>query len=181
MKSKEEKISELFFDNPTKQFHFEEIIKEAGIARSKADRWLKQFVKEGIIRRVKERGKMPFYISNHENASYRNKKKLFAFNKLYESGLLNHLSMLKAKTVILFGSFARSDWHKESDIDLFLYGNPEGLKIAEYETKLHRDIQLFICQSKQELNKLGEGLMKNIIKGNIIKGDIDFVKVGINA
>jgi len=28
---------------------------------------------------------------------------------------------------------------------------------------------------------MGEGLIRNIIKGNLIKGDIDFVKVGINA
>src|SRR3989344_1507993 len=178
MQSKEKVLLELFFDNPTREWHFEEIIKEAKTARSKADRWLKKFIKEGLIKRLKEKGRMPYYISNHDSSSYRNKKKIFALNNLYDSGFLNHLSSLpEAKTVILFGSFARSDWYKGSDVDLFIYGKTNGLKIAMYEMKLHREIQLFTCNSQKELIKLGEGLIRNIIKGNLIKGDIEFVKV----
>jgi len=182
MKSKEKKVMELFFENPTKEWHFEEILKEAKITRSKANGWLKKFIKNGLIKRTKEKGKMPYYVSNYESPSYKNRKRLFALNKLYSSGFLDHLSSLqKAKTVILFGSFARSDWHKNSDIDIFIYGEPEGLKLAKYEMKLHRGIQIFICHNQKKLHKFGEGLIRNIIKGNLIKGDLDFIKVGINA
>ena len=89
--------------------------------------------------------------------------------------------MPKARTVIIFGSFARSDWYSGSDIDLFIYGESEGLKLAEYELRLNRDIQVFACNKKEDLRKFGEGLIKNIIKGNIVKGDLDFVSVRINA
>ena len=182
MESKEEKILQLFFENPTKEWHFEEILKEAKIGRSKAYGWLIKFIKEGLIKRIKTNGKMPYYLSNHDMPAYRNMKKIFALNALYQTGLLNDLcSLNKAKTVILFGSFARSDWYKNSDIDIFIYGNPEGLKIADYERKLHRNIQLFICNNAKELSKLGTGLIKNIIKGNLIKGDLDFVTVDVNA
>lgn len=182
MESKEEQVMELFFENPTREWHFEEVVKEAGIARSKADSWLKSFIKGGLIKRVKRKGKMPYYVSEYASPKYKNKKKIFALTKLYESGLLNHLSSLSsAQTVILFGSFSRSDWYRNSDIDVFIYGDPEGLKLVEYELKLHRDIQLFVCQNKVELAKLGEGLVRNILKGNLIKGDLDFVEVGIHA
>lgn len=182
MKSKENDMLELFFDNPTKEWHFEEILKEAKIARSKATGWLKQFTKEGIIHRIKEKGKMPYYMSDHNSAGYQNKKRIFALNRLYESGLLNHLAGLKkAKAVILFGSFSRWDWYKGSDIDIFIYGSPQGLSTAKYELALHRDIQLFICENKKDLKKLGSGLVKNIVKGNLLKGDLDFVKVDANA
>lgn len=182
MRSKENKVMELFFENPTREWHFEEILKEAKIARSKADTWLKRFIKNRLVKRIKERGKMPYYISNYKSTEYKNKKKIFALNKLYESGLLNHFdSLQKAKTIILFGSFSRSDWHKNSDVDIFIYGDPEGLRIVDYELKLHRNIQLFICQNKKELAKLGNGLIRNIIKGNLIKGNLDFVEVGISA
>ena len=101
---------------------------------------------------------------------------------LYESGFLNHLgSLKKAETIILFGSFSRSDWYKNSDIDLFIYGDPTGLKIANYELKLQREIQMFVCKDKEELEKLGVGLLKRIIKGKIIKGGLDFINVNINA
>ncbi|MCK5283291.1 MAG: nucleotidyltransferase domain-containing protein [Nanoarchaeota archaeon] len=173
---------ELFFENPTREWHFEEIVKEAKIARSKADNWLKKFAKDRLIKKIKKKMKMPHYISNYNSAEYKYNKKIFALTKLYESGLLNHLGSLeKAKTIILFGSFSRSDWYKNSDVDIFIYGDPDGLKIANYELKLHRDIQLFICQNKEELTKLGEGLIRNIIKGNIIKGNLDFIEVGISA
>lgn len=173
MESKEENILELFFDNPSREWHFEEVLKEAKIARSKATKWLKKFVKQQLIKRVKEKGKMPYYIGNYESPVYKNKKKIFALQKLYDSGLLNHLSSLKkAKTVIIFGSFSRSDWYKNSDIDVFIYGDPEGLNIGKFEAMLHRDIQLFIGEDKKKLKSFGPGLLRNIIKGNIIKGDI---------
>ncbi len=182
MESKEESVLELFFNEPTREWHFEEIVREAKITRSKADRWLKQFIKDGIIRRIKELGKMPYYVSNCELPPYKNRKRLFALNKLYASGFLNHLmSLPKARTVIIFGSFARSDWYNGSDIDLFIYGETEGLKLVKYEIKLNRDIQVFACSKKEELHKFGEGLIRNIIKGSIVKGDIDFVRVGVNA
>lgn len=182
MQSKEEAVMKIFFECPTREWHFEEIIKSTKIARSKADSWLKKFIRKGLIRRIKERGKMPYYIGNYSSPEYKNKKKIFALTRLHESGFLNHLgSLCKAKVIILFGSFSRSDWHKDSDIDIFLYGDPEGIKLAEYELKLHRNIQLFICQTKKDLMKLGEGLIRNIIKGNIIKGNLDFIKVNIDA
>ena len=173
---------ELFFENPTKEWHFEEVVKEVKIARSKADIWLKKFIKKKLIKKIKKRGKMPYYISNYDSLEYKNKKRIFAFNKLYESGLLSHLGGLqKAETVIIFGSFSRSDWYEDSDVDVFIYGNPEGLKIVNYELKLHKNIQLFICQNKEELSKLGKGLIRNILKGNLIKGNLDFVEVNVNA
>ena len=182
MRSKEGRVLELFFDYPTREWHFEELLREAKITRSKMVRWLKKFIREGFVRRFKEKGRMPYYAGNCESPSYRNKKKLFALGKLYESGLLDHLAALKkARAVIIFGSFARSDWHKDSDIDIFIYGNPEGLKISEYEIKLHRDLQLFICETRDELMHLGVGFIRNVIKGNLLKGNLGFIEVNINA
>ena len=182
MLSKAENILSLFFNEPTKEWHFEKIIEESKITRSKADRWLKQFIEEGLIRKIKKQGHMPYYIGSYLSPPYKNRKRLFALNTLYKSGFLNHLASLqKARTVIIFGSFARSDWYSKSDIDLFIYGGTEGLKLAEYEMKLNRDIQVFACAKKEDLRKFGEGLIRNIIKGNMVKGDIDFVSVGINA
>ncbi|MFH0978734.1 MAG: nucleotidyltransferase domain-containing protein [Candidatus Woesearchaeota archaeon] len=182
MESKENNVLELFFNEPTREWHFEEILKEARIARSKALGWLRLFTKEDIIKRIKKKGKMPFYTANFISNNYRNLKMIFARTKFYESGFLNHLQTLdNVKTVILFGSFARSDWYKNSDIDIFIYGDPKNLKIAPYEIKLNHNIQLFICKNSEELEKYGAGLIRNIIKGDLIKGDIDFLRVEVNA
>ena len=93
--SKEDRVTELFLDNPTKHWHFEEIMRISGVSRGKTGKWLSRLTKEGIITRTKKQGEMPYYTGNHETPRYRNKKKLYAQTKLYESGLLDHLAGLK--------------------------------------------------------------------------------------
>ena len=172
-RSKEIKILKLFFEEPTKQWRFKDIKEKVSIADSKLAEWMKKFVKKKIIIKTKRKGHMPFYTANHQETTYRFRKKIFAQNQLFNSGLLKHLSGLKkSKTVILYGSFNRSDWYKDSDIDIFIYGNPEGLKLSKYETKLHRNIQLINAKNKKELEKLNPKLLRNILRGQIIIGDL---------
>jgi predicted nucleotidyltransferase len=181
-KSREEDILELFFDYPTKHWHFKDIKEKINIADNKISRWLKKFRKEKLIKRIHPKHKMPYYIGNYEGPNYQNKKRIFALKKLYESGLLNHLLSLKdIKTAIIFGSINRWDWYKESDIDIFLYGNDDNFEQGRYEMILGREIQLFNCRNKDGLKKFNKGLMKNIVKGNIIKGNLDFLEVKANA
>lgn len=178
MHSKEEKLLELFFNFPTREWHFEELVKKSAMARSKVAQWLQRFLKEGLIQRTKEKKKMPFYLGDYASPAYQQKKKLFAFQKLYESGFLQHLSSLKKiKTVVIFGSFSRADWMAKSDIDLFLYGNPEGLHLAKYELFLHRDIQPFICKSEEDLQKVEPAFLKSVLRGHWVKGAPHFVEV----
>ena len=182
MQSKENQVWRLFFNNPTKEWHFEEIVREAKCTRGKVYQWLMCLVKNGLITRFKPERKMPYYVSNYNSSKYKTRKKLFAFEELYMSGFLEHLNALpKAKSVIIFGSFVRSDWYSESDIDLFIYGDSDGLKISNYELKLHRDIQVFICKTEEDLKRFGASLIKNIIRGSLIKGGLDFVRVELNA
>ena len=173
MKSKENAILELFFNHPTKQWYFKDLEKEIKIAQSKLDKWLKKLVKEKIILRIKKEGKRPYYVGNYDSPEYQQKKRIFGLNHLYESGLLNYLSSLKkVESIILFGSFSRSDWYKKSDIDIFVYGKTKKIPIGKFEQDLHRDIQLFVGSKKQDLIKMGPGLLRSIIKGILIKGDI---------
>lgn len=180
-KSKEDQILELFYNEPTKNWHFKEIKEGVVIADNKLSDWLKRFKSEGLIRRIKEKGRMPYYISDYETPNYQNKKRLFALEQFYKSGFLNHLCTIEAETVILFGSFTRWDWHSKSDIDLFIYGDDSKLDLAGYQKRLKREIQLFNAKNEQEIKKIGGELMKNIIKGYLVKGDINFLEVKSNG
>lgn len=182
MKSKEEKILELFFENPTREWHFEELVKEAKLARSKLDAWLKKFRKEGLIKRIKEKGKMPYYTAQYDSPAYVSAKKMFALEKLHSSGFLRHLLSLKeAETIIIFGSIIRGDWHKDSDIDLFVYGNADDLQLGKYWIKLDREIQFFGCKNEEELKKYSPALLKNILNGYTVKGSIPHLEVKAGA
>ena len=99
--------------------------------------------------------------------------------QLHKSGLIPKLLSLKtAKTIILFGSIVKGDWYKDSDIDIFVLGNISNFDKNIYELKLKKNIGLTVFQNKEEIKEVKTGLMKNIINGYIIKGQIqDIAKV----
>ena len=177
MKSKEDNLLEQFFNEPTRHWRFKEL-RSVGLVDNKISRWLKRFAAEQLIQKITPKGKLPFYVGNYEHPNYQNRKRLYMQQKLYESGFLNHLASLKgAKTVIIFGSMARGDWHKESDIDLFILGSDDDLEQSVFERKLGRTIQVFRSNDGKGLNKFKNALLLSIVKGDIVKGDVDFLDV----
>lgn len=180
MKSKKDRILELFFYKP-KRWHFEELRKTIQIGKPQLARWLRVLQREGIIRRVKPKGKMPYYVHNFEDARFRNRKKMFAQKKLAESGLLDHLASLPGtRVVIIFGSFSRWDWYEGSDIDIFIYGDDRAFEAGKYELRLRHDIETFTAKSAQELKRM-ELLLPSILSGEFIKGSIQDLGVEIHA
>jgi len=178
--SKEENILELFYNEPTKHWHFSQIVKSAKVSERAASHWLNKLIKMKIIKRHKPKGKMPYFIANYSNQEYLIKKKLFAQEKLYRGGLLNYLSSLGG-TIVLFGSMTRGDWHKNSDIDIFIYGNKQKLNLSKFEKALNRDIQVFSYENRNDLKRVSREMIKDILRGDIIKGDLDFLEVKASA
>ncbi len=176
--NKGELVLALFFNEPTKHWHFEEILRNTGISRPQAVFWLRRFVKEGLVKRIKVKGKMPYYVGNYENVIYQARKRLFALNEFEKKGFLSHLTSLpKARAVILFGSMSRWDWNKDSDIDIFVYGDPEGFDKGAFRAKLGREIEIFICRDQEDVQRFKPAFLRNILEGYLIKGGLNFVQV----
>ena len=177
--SKEDKVLKLILENsPLRKWHFEEIVKEAEVTRAVANKWLKKYVKKGMLKKVKEKGRFPYLTAGSANIMYACLKRMYALEQLHHSGLIPKLlSLRNAKTVILFGSMIKGDWYKDSDIDIFIYGNASFDK-STYEQKLGRKIELHVFHDRSEVQKVKTGLIKNIINGYVIKGHIqDFAEV----
>ena len=167
--SKEKEVLELFFNYPSKHWHFFDIVDHANISKPQANHWLKKFTEEKTILHKKPKGKMPYFIANHESTEYRNKKRMHGLNYLNESGLLNALYNSDAKVIIIFGSFSRSDWYNESDIDIFVLG-----RINEFTyPKVSRELQFHEFEDIKDLKRIKSRLMKNVINGYLVKGDIN--------
>ena len=175
--NKEENILTLFYNEPTKHWHFEALLKAAKISRPQATKWLKQFIKRKLIKRIKNKAEMPYYISL-ESPEYKAAKRVYALQQFEKSGFLAHLiSLPKAKTVIIFGSMVRGDWYTDSDIDVFIYGDAEGLHAFDYELKLKREVQIFECETKDDVQRYKPGFLRNISEGYLIKGELNFITV----
>src|SRR3989344_1991484 len=172
--SKEENILRLILENsPLKEWHFEEAVREAKITKVVANKWTKKYVKEGLLHHVKKRGKFPYFTVGNNNPVYYSLKRVYALEQLHKSGLIPKLLSLKtAKTIILFGSIVKGDWYKDSDIDIFVFGDISGFDKKLYELTLQKNIELHIFQNKEEIKKVRTGLIKNVINGYVIKGQI---------
>ena len=171
LKSKEENIVNLFYNESAKQWHFTEIVQQAKISKKQASLWLRKLTKESVIAHVKPKGKMPYFKANFNNPHYQDRKRLYSLALFYRSGLL--INLQNARTVIIFGSFSRYDWHSNSDVDLFIYGKNKGLDTKTYKRRLKRDISIFTYSSLAEMRSIRSGLMKNIIDGYVVKGSIN--------
>jgi predicted nucleotidyltransferase len=176
-------LKPLFFQNPLQHWHFKDIIKASGLSRERVNFYLRGLLKEQFILRKKPKRKQPYYQSKTQNSSFRLEKRLYGLSLLQESGLFEHLSSSsEIKTAILFGSFARGDWGKSSDIDLFVYGQDEALDKGKFELKLHRELQIFSFKSAAEIKrKVSPALLSNIAKGFNIKGTLEPLKVSVHA
>ncbi|MEK6809175.1 MAG: nucleotidyltransferase domain-containing protein [Nanoarchaeota archaeon] len=177
------KIKEFFFNETLRRWHFEALLQESGLSRERVNHFLKELLKEKLIMRVKKKGKMPYYLANRDLAKFRSEKRLYGLTMLEQSGLFEKLNSCKGiKTAILFGSFARGDWSKSSDIDLFIYGDDTEFEKGLYEQKLHRDIQIFAYQTTAVLKKeLDQTVIPNIAKGFFITESAEPFEVKIHA
>ena len=172
--SKEDNVLRLILENsPLREWHFEEIVREARVTKAVANKWLKKYIKGKLLTRIKEMGRFPYLTAGSNNPVYYSLKRVYALEQLHRCGLIPKLLSLKdAKAVILFGSMVRGDWYKDSDVDIFVFGDFTDFDKKLYEFKLNRNIELHVFRSRKEIKEVKTGLMDNIINGYVIKGRI---------
>lgn len=178
--SKEENVLKLILENsPLKEWHFKDIVKEAKVTKSVANKWLKKYVQEKLLKKVKKNKEFPFFTVGNKNHTYYSLKRVYALEQLHKSGLISKLlSLNNAKTIIIFGSIIKGDWYKDSDIDIFILGDTLNFDKNKYEHRLNKHIELHVFEDKKEIKGIQTGLIKNIINGYILKGQIqDIAKV----
>ncbi|MBU0614659.1 MAG: nucleotidyltransferase domain-containing protein [Nanoarchaeota archaeon] len=183
MKDIKNEIKKIFFLESLRRWHFKDICMETGLSRERVNFGLKQLVKEAIIIRTKPKGKMPYYTANRDTQRFRDEKSMFGLNMLDSSGLFECLNSDEGiKTAILFGSFARGDWNKSSDVDIFIYGKADDFEKGRIESQLKREIEIFGYRKPEEIKReLDHKLIPNIIKGFNIKGSLEPFEVRVNV
>lgn len=126
------KILDVFIKDPFKEIHLREIARLSKVSLNNVDNSMRLFVKDGIFKR-REVSNMVFFKPNLENETllkifeyiemekknryYERNKKIARLLQKYTEGIVT-LSDKKIQLVILFGSVARGEWDKGSDIDI---------------------------------------------------------------
>jgi len=162
-------ILNIFFENPTKDFHIRGIARELNMPKTTASYHIHNLLEKNIIVKQEE-GVFPSFRADETSETYRFHKKQEFLKKLVESGLIDYIEeQARPKCIVLFGSFAKAEYDKNSDIDLFVQAKNIKLDISKFERKLKHKINVLF---EENLSKLSKELLNNIINGVKLRGYI---------
>lgn len=170
------KLLEVFMKEPFKEVHLREIARLSKVSLNNVDSSMRLFVKEGMFKRRKI-SNMTFYRPNLENEYL---LKLFEYLELERKSIffkgnnkiarllgryvrnLLALSSRKIQMIILFGSVARGEWTKGSDIDILAVVSEKYDGLTEMLNKAKANISplLEIRPISTSVNKFSDNLKR---------------------
>jgi len=163
------KVLELFFDNPTEQFHLRQISRRTGIAVTSVKIYLDEFLKKKMIIKI-SKGIYPSFLANRDadDSKFKFYKKLNLIERLDSSGLLDYIEdSCIPNSIILFGSASLGEDIEHSDIDLFIESSEKKLNLDRFEKELNRKINVFF---EKNFSRLIKELKNNILNGIKLRG-----------
>lgn len=171
MEKVKKEILSYFFEEPNKEFYVREIANLLKKSPTTISKYLNQFMKQGILVSESKFGHLFFRAS--ENQKFKQEKLNFNLEKIRDSGILDFFEkeLNYPDAIIVFGSFAKAENGKNSDLD-FLVVTPvkKDLNFEKFEKKLGRNVQVFLYSKKQLSNLKNKELLNSFINGIVLKG-----------
>lgn len=175
-----QKVLEILFTYPEKEFSLSDLAKEANVSKAHLGRILEDLLDENILFIVKL-SKIWRIKANQNNHRFINAKIVYNLGRVYESGLVEFLTdhFKNPKAIVLFGSFRKGDDISTSDIDIAVEGygvkeytilNSQDIKkLKEYESLLDRKIQIHLFEPKNA----DKNVFANILNGIVLLGFLE--------
>lgn len=139
------KITNYFFENPYDEFYLRELARKLKLSPYAAKKYLDLLVKEGIVKDEKK-ANLRYFKANMGNLFFRHLKVAFSINLILKSGLVDFLkeSLANVSSITLFGSVAKGEDDKKSDIDILVIGTHKHINLNNFEGKIGKEINLHI-------------------------------------
>lgn len=170
------KVLQVFFDDPepeTLGLSLREISRRSELAHTSTKRHLETLREEELVKtREKEGGTRiyPVYRANRESEKFKLLKTIDMIYRIGKSGLLEKLETeATPDCIILFGSAARGEDIRGSDVDLYIQSEEKELELSRYESSLKRTIQVHFQPS---FDSYPSELKNNIVNGIVLQGNL---------
>lgn len=171
------KVQQLFFDYPTKEFSLNDLCSVVKISKSTANLVVTQLVNEGFLK-VSEIGRVWRISCNQEHRYNITRKIPYHLVLVYESGIIEaiHAAVPGARTIILFGSYRKGDDNESSDIDIAVEVVDDGeIKITKLgsvsQLGYRKDVSVQMHIFSR--NKINLSLFANIANGIVLEGFLE--------
>lgn len=175
-----QKVQELFYKFPEKEFSLSDIAKEARVSKANLGVIL-AYLKNMNFIRIEKLTKIWRVKANQESRIFKRTKIVYNLNFIYQSGLVEFLNEVyrNPKAIILFGSFRKGEDLSNSDIDIAIesdefkeYKTVELKQLSDFEKKIGRIIQIHEFNSKH----IDKNLFGNIANGIVLLGFLEVNK-----
>lgn len=165
-----------FLKEPGREFHLRQLAEILKVSPATVKSKISTAVRQKVILTRRERNVLMF----SPNLDHKNFKRLLSdynVNRIRASGLVSFLEdRFTLPCVVLFGSWAKGENRKGSDIDVFVMAeDKKTLDLSKFEKKLGAEIQLFVYSRKEidALKRKSPELLNNIINGIKLSGFLE--------
>ncbi len=159
-----------FFIDCYRRINVREYARLMKISPPTASKVLSEFNNKGLLLIEKDRNYI-FYYANKNSKDFIDLSRIYWRLKLQD--FIDHINKnLLNPNVILFGSLAKAETKKDSDIDLCILSSKKEFDASNFEKKLKRKINILYFSSIKEI--ANPELKENILNGYILNGRIKF-------
>ena len=145
------------FENPYEEFYLRELARKANISIFSAKKLVDEMVKDGILVESRK-GNMRYFKANLSNLFFKHLKISFSLKRIMESGLIEYLkeNIPAISSITLYGSVAKGEDDKKSDIDLLVIGQKKKIDLSRFEKKIGREIRIIVMKWAEWRKLAGE-------------------------
>ncbi|MDP4012153.1 MAG: nucleotidyltransferase domain-containing protein [Candidatus Nanoarchaeia archaeon] len=158
----------MFFEDCYEGINVRKYARLMKISPPTASKLLNDYYNQGLLRRQKDLGYLFFY-ANPESKNFLDLSRIYWRIKLND--LIEWLQKLLTRPAgILFGSLAKGEAKKDSDVDIWLFSqfNKREIDLKKFEKKLGRKISLFQSRSLETIDN--KPLRNNVVNGYLLFG-----------
>jgi predicted nucleotidyltransferase len=164
-----------FYNNPQQKIHIRELARRVSKHPNTIISLTDELQEQELLTKEQDKHSNRILISPNTKQPYFSLRCTgYHIQQLYRSGLIRHLQEhYFHPTIVLFGSIAKAQHKKDSDIDIFIVSDINTqIDLSEYEHILNREIQLIVKTKKEypEFTKSNPELANNILNGILLEG-----------
>ncbi len=171
------RVLSIFLLEPYRELYLREVASQAKVSVSTAKAYLDSFVADEFLLKS-NRANLTLFRANMESLAFRHFK--IAHFLCQASPLIKRLKQkYKNASIVLYGSCARGEDDKDSDVDLLAIGRTEKIDLTDLERKLNRRITflIFSYQDWEDKAKQDQAFYESIITdGLVVQGALPVIK-----
>jgi len=155
-----------FFEDNYRRIHVREYAKLMKLSPPTASKYLEKYHKMKLLQKETE-FRHNFYFADRENELFIDISRVYWKNKF--KPLTKEIKKRAFNPIIiLFGSLAKAEVLKESDVDIAVFGAKVGINIEKFERMFKREIQIFEYSEISSVKN--RKLLYNILNGYQMSG-----------